>query len=530
MASSRMPTDNPGVDDRAPSPRAKSEGGPGVDDRAPSPRSKSEGGASLEIKLEKVPGMAVGISLMNRSAGGGVKIADVSAASPLAPYVSKGDVLVSINGQACEQGHERASDMLRASTGMVDLVFRAKTGSILGTSRRSRIATAFRKGSDAMIFIGGDGQRRDEFGKPSEALEKLISPRDDTSGGVSTNAEVGQSGGGTDVRKLQAEAEAKANKAEAKAIEAKAMRARVGELQAQLTNGTITPEGRKELERYEVQLKELNEALKELNEAADEAALGVQMAAHTVGSTVDAETPAAAVPFAVAPAATAAASAAAASAAPRVREPYGREMSRPPRGASEGAVSSGSTRDEGAVSSGSPRGASEGAGALASPGLPRLAARRIESSPAPSRAPSWAPRVSVTIDATGGLPVLFRATYVHTRIVQDSTIVSNTQTVSWRYSVWRALHQYLHHWFPNEVRPLRFPPKGFHMLGRPGPQSAFVQQRREDLEGYLHVFVSACGAELLHAAITAVHENPLLPPVPVSRAASFTPRSGTHTP
>ncbi|KOO25102.1 hypothetical protein Ctob_002408 [Chrysochromulina tobinii] len=164
-----------------------------------------------------------------------------------------------------------------------------------------------------MIFIGGDGQRRDEFGKPSEALEKLISPRDDTSGGVSTNAEVGQSGGGTDVRKLQAEAEAKANKAEAKAIEAKAMRARVGELQAQLTNGTITPEGRKELERYEVQLKELNEALKELNEAADEAALGVQMAAHT-----------------------------------------------------------------------------------------------------------------------------------------DSTIVSNTQTVSWRYSVWRALHQYLCHWFPNE--------------------------------------------------------------------------------
>eukprot|EP00900_Chrysochromulina_parva_P000490 jgi/Chrpa1/10441/Chrysochromulina_OHIO_Genome00018780-RA len=396
-----MPSDNPGVDDRAPSPRAKSEGGPGVDDRAPSPRAKSEGGASLEIKLEKVPGMAVGISLMNRSAGGGVKIADVSAASPLAPYVSKGDVLVSINGQACEQGHERASDMLRASTGMVDLVFRAKTGSILGTSRRSRIATAFRKGSDAMIFIGGDGQRRDEFGKPSEALEKLISPRDDTSGGVSTNAEVGQSGGGTDVRKLQAEAEAKANKAEAKAIEAKAMRARVGELQAQLTNGTITPEGRKELERYEVQLKELNEALKELNEAADEAALGVQMAAHTVGSTVDADTPAAAVPFA------------------------------------------------------------------------------------------------------------------------DSTIVSNTQTVSWRYSVWRALHQYLCHWFPNE---------GFHLLGRPGPQSAFVQQRREDLEGYLHVFVSACGAELLHAAITAVHENPLLPPVPVSRAASFTPRSGTHTP
>ena len=138
--------------------------------------------------------------------------------------------------------------------------------------------------------------------------------------------------------------------------------------------------------------------------------------------------------------------------------------------------------------------------------------------------------MSVTIDATGGLPVLFRATYVHTRIVHDSTIVSNTQTVSWRYSVWRTLHRYLRHWFPNEVRPLRFPPKGFHMLGRPGPHSLFVQQRREDLEGYLHVFVSACGAELLHAAITAVHENPLLPPVPVSRAASFTPRTGSYTP
>ena len=472
-----------------------------MDDKAP--LAKSEGGTSLEIKLEKVPGMAVGISLMNRSAGGGVKIADVSPASPLAPYVSQGDVLVSINGQACEQGHERASDMLRASTGMVDMVFRAKTGSILGTSKRSRIATAFRKGSKAMIFIGGDGQRRDEFGTPSEALGKLISPRDDTSGGVSTNAEVGrQSGEGTDVPKLRAEAEAKANKAEAKAIEAKAMRARFGELQAQLTNGAITPEGRKELERYEVQLKEL----KELKEAADEAAARMQMAAQRVSSTVDAEPPAAAVPVAVVPVATAAASTTAASTAPLVREPYGREMSRPPRGASEGG------------------------GALASPGLPRVAARRIESSPAPSRTPSWAPRVSVTIDATGGLPVLFRATYVHTRIVHDSTIVSNTQTVSWRYSVWRTLHRYLRHWFPNEVRPLRFPPKGFHMLGRPGPHSLFVQQRREDLEGYLHVFVSACGAELLHAAITAVHENPLLPPVPVSRAASFTPRTGSYTP
>ena len=63
-----------------------------------------------------------------------------------------------------------------------------------------------------------------------------------------------QSGGGSsqDVRKLQAEAKAKANEAEAKAMEAKAVHARVGELQAQLTNGTITPEGRKELELQEV--------------------------------------------------------------------------------------------------------------------------------------------------------------------------------------------------------------------------------------------------------------------------------------
>ena len=114
--------------------------------------------------------MAIGISLMNRSAGGGVKLADVIPSSPLAPYVNKGDVLVSINGQACEQGHERASDMLRDSTGIMDLVFRAKTGSILGASKRSRIATAFRKGSNAMIFIGGDGQRRDKLGTPSEVI------------------------------------------------------------------------------------------------------------------------------------------------------------------------------------------------------------------------------------------------------------------------------------------------------------------------------------------------------------------------
>ena len=87
------------------------------------------------------------------------------------------------------------------------------------------------------------------------------------------------SGGGSsqDVRKLQAEAKAKANEAEAKAMEAKEVRVRVGELQAQLTNGTITPEGRKELERQEVQLKQLNEA-------ADEAVVAAQMAAQAVGS------------------------------------------------------------------------------------------------------------------------------------------------------------------------------------------------------------------------------------------------------
>ena len=89
------------------------------------------------------------------------------------------------------------------------------------------------------------------------------------------------SGGGSsqDVRKLQAEAKAKANEAEAKAMEAKEVRVRVGELQAQLTNGTITPEGRKELERQEVQLKQLNEA-------ADEAVVAAQMAAQAVGSAV----------------------------------------------------------------------------------------------------------------------------------------------------------------------------------------------------------------------------------------------------
>ena len=90
-----------------------------------------------------------------------------------------------------------------------------------------------------------------------------------------------QSGGGSsqDVLKLQAEAEAKANEAEVKAMEAKAMRERVGELQAQLTNGTITSEGREELERQEV-------LLTQLNDAADEAVVAAQMAAQAVGAAV----------------------------------------------------------------------------------------------------------------------------------------------------------------------------------------------------------------------------------------------------
>ena len=96
-----------------------------ADEKAAAEKAASEKSvACLEIKMEKVN--AIGINLMDGSAGGGVEIADVSPTNPLAPYVSKGDVLVSINGQACEQGHERASDMLRAATGIIDLVFRPR--------------------------------------------------------------------------------------------------------------------------------------------------------------------------------------------------------------------------------------------------------------------------------------------------------------------------------------------------------------------------------------------------------------------
>jgi hypothetical protein len=74
----------------------------------------------------------------------------------------------------------------------------------------------------------------------------------------------------TTVRELQAEAEAKA-------IKADAVRARVVELQEQLTNGILTLEGRTELQHQEA-------LLKELNEAADKAAAAAHLAAHTAAA------------------------------------------------------------------------------------------------------------------------------------------------------------------------------------------------------------------------------------------------------
>jgi len=102
-------------------------------------------------------------------------------------------------------------------------------------------------------------------------------------------------------------------------------------------------------------------------------------------------------------------------------------------------------------------------------------------------------------------PVVFMATYMLARKEAGSTVTS-AQTISWRYHHWRELHLHLVQQLPAIVRPLRFPPKGYHIF-RPGPSSAFVQQRRDELERYIFDFVASCGAEYLHAAIAAIDKD-----------------------
>ena len=86
---------------------------------------------SRQMVLAKAPGTKVGVRLMDGKSGT-VKIQEVNPTSPLAGYVGKGDVLVSINGESCNQGHKKAAEMLGSATGQVHVVLKPKATSAVG--------------------------------------------------------------------------------------------------------------------------------------------------------------------------------------------------------------------------------------------------------------------------------------------------------------------------------------------------------------------------------------------------------------
>jgi len=99
--------------------------------------------AMSTLTLKKEPNTKVGVRLMDGK-NGSVKIDEVAESSPLAGLVGKGDVLVSINGDRCNQGHKQAAEMLRSATGQVEVVLQPKTPSTVSKlfSRKSSRSAA----------------------------------------------------------------------------------------------------------------------------------------------------------------------------------------------------------------------------------------------------------------------------------------------------------------------------------------------------------------------------------------------------
>lgn len=75
------------------------------------------------------PDMKLGVRLAGGS-GKIVKVVEINPAGPLASLLKKNDVLESINGVPCNQGHEKAAAQLKAVTGELVLVVNSKKPSI----------------------------------------------------------------------------------------------------------------------------------------------------------------------------------------------------------------------------------------------------------------------------------------------------------------------------------------------------------------------------------------------------------------
>ena len=119
----------------------------------------------------------VGLRLTDDKKRKSVKVMDVDPGGPLAGVVSKGDTIVSIDGVACNQGHEAAANILRTTQGSIELIVKPPAASS-GPMRffrkssskgsRSSRASADDTSSERSVPVSGEGGGEEEATHPTD--------------------------------------------------------------------------------------------------------------------------------------------------------------------------------------------------------------------------------------------------------------------------------------------------------------------------------------------------------------------------
>ena len=138
--------------------------------------------AERTLTLDKAPNSKVGVRLQDGKTGK-VKVSEVDPNSPLAAFLTKGDAIISVNGELCNQGHKAAADLLRNAEGSVTLVVRARKQSNVGKLLRRSSSTVAAPPSEAIVIPGTPGSAAAETAV-AEAVE--VTPEEAKSGGAVT--------------------------------------------------------------------------------------------------------------------------------------------------------------------------------------------------------------------------------------------------------------------------------------------------------------------------------------------------------
>jgi len=102
---------------------------------------------------------------------GSVKVQEVNTTSSLSGVVSKGDVLVAINGERCNQGHKHAAKLLGAATGQVEVIFKSKATSTIGKLFRRSSSNTSAIPTETIVIAG---QGLEDSAAPTTADETTI--------------------------------------------------------------------------------------------------------------------------------------------------------------------------------------------------------------------------------------------------------------------------------------------------------------------------------------------------------------------